>query len=212
MLKTITALEAQKKNPDRMNVFLDGEFAFGVSRFVGAWLLVGQKIDEEKTRQLISADENERALQSSLRFIGYKQRTETEVIKKLKKMEFAAEIIQNVMSELREKRYIDDREFATQWIETRADSKPRSKRFLQMELKNKGISVDIIDTALESVPDDHDLAIRLGKKYLTRFIKNNDEEFRKKMTGILSRRAFSYSVLKDSIDELIRIRNKDCDE
>ena len=94
MEKTITALETQKKNPDRINVFLDGEFAFGVSRFVGAWLSTGQKIDETKIKSLISCDEKERALQSALRFIGYKQRTEAEVIKKLEKLKYSAEIIE----------------------------------------------------------------------------------------------------------------------
>src|SRR4030066_2416308 len=92
MEKTITALETQKRNPDRINVFLDGEFAFGVSRFVGAWLTIGQNIDEIKVESLISSDEKEKALQSALRFIGYKQRTEREIIKKLNLLEYSAEI------------------------------------------------------------------------------------------------------------------------
>ena len=93
MEKTITALETQKNHPDRINVFLDGEFAFGLSRYVGAWLSTGQKIDEIKIKSLTSADEKERALQSALRFIGYKQRTEAEVINKLGKLKYSAEII-----------------------------------------------------------------------------------------------------------------------
>ncbi len=81
MEKKITALETQKNNPDRMNVYLDEEFAFGISRFVGAWLSVGQIIDEIKIKALIRDDDIERAFQFSLRYIAYKQRTETEVVK-----------------------------------------------------------------------------------------------------------------------------------
>ena len=62
MEKVITTLETQENNPDRINVFLDGEFAFGISRYVGAWLSAGQKIDETKIKSLITADEKERAL------------------------------------------------------------------------------------------------------------------------------------------------------
>ena len=209
MEKTITALEAQKRYADRINVFLDGEFAFGVSRFVGAWLSVGQKIDEIKSRSLISADEKERALQYALRFIGYKQRTEAEVIKKLEHLEFPSEIINNIMNELKEKRYVDDKEFASQWIESRGESKPRSKRYFQFELRKKGIPGEIIDVALENAPDDLVSAIRLGKTYLIRYSAINDDEFRKKMTGVFSRRAFPYSIVKDALDELLRIRKEE---
>ena len=59
---------------------------------MGAWLSTGQKIDETKIKTLITADEKERALQSALRFIGYKQRTEAEVINKLEKLKFDSEI------------------------------------------------------------------------------------------------------------------------
>jgi len=208
MEKTITALEPQNRNPDRINVFLDGEFTFGVSRFVGAWLSVGQKLDETKTKSLISADEKERALQSALHYIGYRQRTETEVIKKLEKLDFPQEIVKSVMAELREKKYVDDNEFATQWVELRSESKPRSKRFIQFELTKKGISGDIVDAALENSPDDLDMAIRLGQKYIYRYSAINEDEFRKKLTGVLSRRAFSYSVVKDTLDELLRIRKE----
>jgi regulatory protein len=208
MEKLITALEEQKRNPDRINVFLDGEFAFGVSRFVGAWLFVGQKIDEVKTKALIYDDEKERALQSAFRFIGYRQRTEAEVVKKLEQLEFNSEIISTVMIELKEKRYVDDKEFASQWIELRSESKPRSKRFIQFELGKKGISGEIIEEALEKAPDDIVMAVKLGKKYLSRYSAINDQEFRKKMIGVLSRRAFLYSVVNDALNELLNIRKE----
>jgi regulatory protein len=208
MEKLITALEEQKRNPDRINVFLDGEFAFGVSRLVGAWLFVGQKIDEVKTKALINDDEKERALQSAFRFIGYRQRTEAEVVKKLEQLEFDSDIISTVMIELKEKRYVDDKEFASQWIELRGESKPRSKRFIQFELGKKGISGEIIEEALKKAPDDMAMAVKLGKKYLSRYLAINDEEFRKKMIGVLSRRAFPYSVVNNALNELLNIRNE----
>ena len=212
MEKTITALEVQKRSPDRINVFLDGEFAFGISRYVGAWLSVGQRIDEIKTKSLISADEKERALQAAIRYIGYKQRTEAEVVKKLEQLKFPSEIIATLMIELRDKHYVDDKEFASQWIEVRGESKPRGKSLFQFELRKKGISADIIEAAIENIPDEYEMATRLGKKYLKRFSSINDNEFRKKLAGILSRRAFQYSVVKETLDELIRIRNEEIEE
>ena len=212
MEKTITDLETQKNHPDRINVFLDGEFAFGLSRYVGAWLSTGQKIDENKIKSLTCADEKERALQSALRFIGYKQRTESEVINKLEKLKYSKEVIDIILQELRDKKYVDDKEFAVQWIEIRGESKPRGKNLFLFELRKKGIPADVIESALENIPDEKKMALKLGKKYLNRLSSLNDDDFRKKMTGVLSRRAFPYSIVKESIDELIRIRNNEAVE
>lgn len=212
MEKTITALETQKRYPDRINVFLDGEFAFGISRYVGAWLSAGQKIDETKIKSLISADEKERALQSALKYIGYQQRSEAEVVKKLEQLEFPSRIIDTVMLELRDKQYVDDFEFASKWIEIRGESNPRGKRLFQFELRKKGIPDDVIEAVIENVPDELGMAIRLGKKYLKRFSSINNDEFRKKMTGILSRRGFPYLIVNETLDKLIGIRNEEYEE
>jgi regulatory protein len=209
MEKTITALETQKKHPDRINVFLDGEFAFGLSRYVGAWLSTGQKIDENKIKSLTSADEKERALQSAIRFIGYKQRTEADVTNKLRTLKFSPDIIDTIMAELKEKKYIDDKEFAIQWIELRGESKPRGRNLLLFELRKKGIPSEVIEAAMENVPDESKMALILGKKYLKRFSSLSDLDFKKKIAGVLSRRAFPYSIVKESIDALIRIRNNE---
>mgnify|MGYP000952684904 FL=1 len=71
MDRTITALTAQKKNPQRINVFLDGEFAFGLQRIVAAWLIVGQTLSEEKINQLRSDDQSEIAYQKAINLLSY---------------------------------------------------------------------------------------------------------------------------------------------
>ena len=40
----ITGLTRQKKNADRINVFLDGEFAFGLAEITAVYLKVGQEL------------------------------------------------------------------------------------------------------------------------------------------------------------------------
>ena len=52
MNQKITALKAQKRNPNRVNVYLDGNFAFGVARIVAAWLNIGQELSPEKVASL----------------------------------------------------------------------------------------------------------------------------------------------------------------
>ena len=203
----ITALEPQKNDPQRINVYIDYQFAFGISRFVGAWLKKGEQLDENRIQLLLDKDLYEKALQKALHFIAFQPRSEKEIRAKLAKYGFEEGVIERVLNELIEKRYLDDARFARDWVESRSQSKPRSRRFYLYELKNKGISETAIQQAIETAPEDAELAYALGVKYLNRFSNLDNAEFAKKMQGVLARRAFSYDVIKETINQLVKNRN-----
>ena len=207
MEKIITALKQQKKNPDRINVYIDDQFAFGVSRFVGAWLKEGDAIEEAKVQQLLDQDGYEQALQKALRFIAYQPRTEAEVRSKLAKLEFSEDMIDGVIKDLKDKNYINDTRFAQEWITSRAQSKPRGYKYFTYELRRKGISEGAIEQALEDAPEESDMAYRLGIKYLSRYDRLSEDEFGKKMYAVLARRVFPYEIIKNTIEKLIQKRN-----
>ena len=85
MKHKITALKRQKRNPNRVNIYLDGKFAFGLSRIVAGWLEVGQELDDEKISSLQVEDELEVAYQRALKFISHRIRTENEIRRNLNK-------------------------------------------------------------------------------------------------------------------------------
>jgi len=203
----ITALEPQKNDPQRINVYIDYQFAFSISRFVGAWLKKGEQLDENRIQLLLDKDLYEKALQKALHFIAFQPRSEKEMRAKLAKYGFEEGVIERVLNELIEKRYLDYARFARDWVESRSQSKPRSRRFYLYELKNKGISETAIQQAIETAPEDAELAYALGVKYLNRFSNLDDAEFAKKMQGVLARRAFSYDVIKETINQLVKNRN-----
>jgi len=207
MEKTITDIETQKNNPNRLNIYLDDVFGFGVSRFVGAWLQTGNKLSESEIEQLVTRDAREKAFQKALHYIGYHPRSEYEVRKKLIDQGFSDELTMDVVSELSEKNYINDRQFAEDWIVTRSQSKPRSQRMFTYELRKKQIEDAIIMRALEQAPLDEELALRLGKKYIRRYAHLEDAVFEKKMKGVLARKAFPFSVINKAIIQLIKMRN-----
>ena len=207
MDKTITNLEPQKNDPNRVNVYLDDKFAFGISRFVGGSLKSGEKINESVVANLLEKDIREKALQKALHYINYQPRTAFEVTEKLIKLGFEVDVVESILNELIEKKYVNDREFAENWVTSRCRSKPRSHKMIHYELKKKSIPDPIIQEALGSLPDDEELAIELGKKYLRRYAKLDENDFSKKMTGILARRAFPFSIVNSTINKLIKIRN-----
>ena len=79
----ITALKVQKRNPNRVNVYLDDEFAFGLARIVAAWLHIGQELSVDKIALLQAQDAGEVAYLQALHFISFRPRSEVEVHRKL---------------------------------------------------------------------------------------------------------------------------------
>jgi regulatory protein len=208
MEKTITNIETQKNNPNRLNVYLDDEFAFGVSRYVGAWLTTGKKISKEEIEQLVSHDAREKAFQKALHFISYHPRSEFEVLEKLTDLGFSEAMIDDVIVELREKNYINDRQFAENWIATRSQSKPRSRKMFSYELRKKHISDAVIDQALADAPTDKEMAYRLSEKYVRRYAHLDTESIKNKMKGVLARKAFPFDVIEEVIITILETKNK----
>jgi len=193
-MRKITAIEAQKKRSNRVNIYLDGDFAFGLERITAAWLKVGQELDEKKIEQLQAEDARERALQQALLFLSYRTRSESEIRRNLQKHEIPETIIEETLERLRRDRLANDDQFARAWVENRSTFRPRSRRMLALELRQKGLNDEAAKSALEDV-DDEALAFEAAQKRAPRLKGLEWSEFRTKLSGFLARRGFSYSVI-----------------
>lgn len=200
-MKKITAIEAQKNNPKRVNIHLDGEFAFGLDRFVAAWLTVGQALDEEKIAKLQVEDAGEKAYQQAMLFLGYRARSETEVRKNLEKHEIPPAVIDRTIDRLREEQLVNDEQFAQNWVANRSEFRPRSRRALTVELKQKGLTEAAIQSATEAV-DEKSLAYAAAQKRVRRLESLEWIEFRKKLSEFLARRGFGYDVIMPTVKRL----------
>lgn len=193
-MKKITALVVQKRNPNRVNVYLDGEYTFGLARIVAAWLRVGAELDEEKIKQLQAEDGRERAIQQALLFLSYRPRSESEIRQNLRKHEYPDEVIDQTLTRLRQDGLANDDQFARAWVENRSAFRPRSRRLMAMELRQKGLDQESVASAVEEV-DDEALAYEAAQKRAPRFKDLEWTGFRKKLSEFLARRGFSYSVV-----------------
>ena len=200
-MKKITALEVQKKNPNRVNIHLDGEFAFGLARITAAWLKIGDILSDEKITQLQNEDARERALQQALLFLSYRARSEKEIRQNLKKHEYPEEAIEYTMTRLRDNRLANDNEFAQAWVENRNTFRPRSRRALTMELRQKGLVEETMNNAVSDI-DEETLAYEAAQKRAPRFLGLEWNEFRKKLSEYLARRGFPYPVAASVITKI----------
>jgi regulatory protein len=189
----ITALTAQKRNQQRVNVYLDGEFAFGLSRIVAAWLQVGQVIGDDKIELLKAEDEREVAFQQAVRYLSYRPRSEAEVRQQLESQDLSEQTIQDTIERLAKNGLLDDNRFASTWVENRSEFRPRSRRALAFELRRMGVSPQVIESSLEGI-DENELAYQAGLKQVRKYQRLEWQDFRQKMIAFLARRGFSYEV------------------
>ncbi len=200
-MKKITALEVQKRNPNRVNVHLDGEFAFGLARIVAAWLKVGDVLDEAKIQKMQTEDARERAFQQAMLFLSYRARSESEIRRNLLKHEIPDEVIEETLARLRQDGLANDEQFARAWVENRSTFRPRSRRMLAMELRQKGLDEETASTALNEI-DDEALAYEAAQKKAARFATLEWQDYRKKLSEFLARRGFSYAVITPVVSKI----------
>ena len=201
LMRKITAIQVQKKNPNRVNIHLDGEYAFGLARIVAAWLQVGQTLDEEKIAKIQAEDARERAMQQALLFLGYRARSEKEIRQNLSKHEFPEAVIEETLERLRQNGFANDKQFADAWVENRSSFRPRGRRALTLELRQKGIDDSTIESVLVDI-DEEALAYEAGLKKARKLRVQEWSDFRKKTSEFLARRGFSYSVIAPIVSRL----------
>jgi regulatory protein len=196
MANTITAITQQKRNPQRVNIYLDGEFAFPLAKIVAAWLKVGQTLTPEKIEELKGQDSVEAALQREVNFISYRPRSQAEIERNLRKHEVAEDLIPAVIERLKAGHLLDDSDFARRWVEDRAAFKPRGAYALRMELRQKGLPDAIIEQTLQQI-DEETLARQAAQRKLRQLKSLDWADFRNKLSAHLARRGFGYQLVAE---------------
>ncbi len=88
-------------------------------------------------------------MEVALVYLGFKARTEQEVRQKLKGRSFGAIDIDETLRKLKEWKYVDDAEFAKNFVRSRSLARPQSQRSLAFELKKKGLKTSVVVDDLE---------------------------------------------------------------
>lgn len=198
---TITALTAQVKNPNRVNVFIDGDFACGLALEVAAGLQIGRQITQAELEQLDKRDEIHRGRERVLRLLARRPYSSAEISRYLRRHQYDDEAIKNIIDDLTDVKLIDDDAFAAYWVEQRETFRPRSRLALLQELGQKGIERDIVTEALSDL-DEAEAARRVAQKQAGRWRGLSEPEWRTRMTRYLLRHGYPYDLVKDVVTEL----------
>lgn len=202
----ITKIKSQK-NKDRVNIYLDDEFAFGLSLEIAYKYSLKKDmiIDNEFIEDVLKSEEQNKANNYATKYLSLKWRTEKEIRDKMIKKGFDEKVINETIVYLKKYDFIDDERFA----ETYAEEKVRLKKLggyrIKRELLNKGVDETIADEVIEKYSDDeYERALELGNKKIKSY-KNDDRNAKyRKLGGYLQRRGYSYACVSKVLKELVK--------
>ena len=205
MAGRITALAPQRGRRARLNVFLDGRFAFGVNQEAAArgGLRVGMVLDDAGVAQLRDEDEAARFYGDALRYLSFRPRSTSEVERYLRRRGADETVLTSTLERLHRAGLVDDEAFARYWVENRGLFSPRGARALQAELRARGVDQARIDEVLEEKDEGEDeRAYQAGLKRLRLLARCDEDEFRQRMGAFLQRRGFDYETTRSAAERL----------
>jgi len=197
MAGRITAIRVQKRNQDRANVYIDGQFAFGLELIEAAKLSKGQLLSDGDIAALKVVDEIGRAHEAALAFLAHRPRSRSEVVQRLRKHGYPEPAIEAALERLERAGFVDDRAFAEYWVRNREQFRPRGRYALRQELRQKGVESDVIEDALQDL-DEPDSAYRAAMEQGTQWMRLDEASAYRKCSAFLQRRGFGYDVIQEA--------------
>ncbi|MBX5450709.1 regulatory protein RecX [Thermogemmatispora sp.] len=203
----ITAIEPLANKSELVNLFVDGHHLLTVSVLVveRLGLAVGQELSAEQLVRLRREAALQEALDRALNYLSFRPRSRQEVHHYLRRRGTAPDLIEAVLERLTELKLVDDRAFATFWVESRERFHPESAQALRSELRARGIAPEIAAEVVNQ-EDDEERALRAGRKKVQALLRGkagkNYEAFRNQLGAFLLRRGFSYETAKRIVRQL----------
>ena len=197
-MPTITAIK-QQKNKDRVNVYLDDKFGFGIDldNFVKLNLRVDQEYSQEEIDKFIHEAEFQKTWDKLLRFAMVRPRSEKEVNNWFHRKEVHPSLFPKLLQKLKHLDLLDDNKFAKWWVGQRLAFRKKSRRAIEMELRQKGISKEIINSTFEETPvNEEQMAKDLLAKKAYKWEKLDPRIKKQKISQYLVGKGFSWEVIE----------------
>lgn len=203
----ITRISPQRSSDERVNVFLDDAYAFSLSvqALADEGVSVGQHLGPSDITRLQHADEPQRAITAALHLLSHRGRSEHELRQRLRQKGFTADAIDATIIRIVEWGYLNDVQFASSWVEQRSANRPRSRRALQHELREKGVDREIIASTIDNVDIDE---LRDARQLAAdKWRKDRDlplDKRRQRAAGFLARRGYGWDIARQVLDDLAK--------
>jgi regulatory protein len=201
-MPTITSLEVQKKNKDRVNVFVDGEFFCGLlmEDAVKQHLTVGAEYSESELGAILSMGEENTLYTKVLTYVLNSPKTERQTRTYLYGKTESPETIANIIARLKEYGYINDADYAARFAEVKQTK--LGVKSIHNKLLQKGINRETVERITAEVDDQTELCTTTAEKYMRN--KPNDMKTNNKLYRYLISKGFEYDTVGSVMENLKR--------
>lgn len=199
----VTALESSPRGKKLVDIYVDGELWRSTNRRAAfhAAVTVGADIGPAIVDNL-AAEERKIAEESSLRLLGYRPRSISEIRTKLTASGVSPEAVEEQIARLIRAGYLNDADFARAWIDDRLRIRHYGRQRIKSELIAKGVDPEVFEADLEALcAEDNELtrAVWLLETKLPRRSSVDDAQGRRRAYHWLLRKGFSSSVARGAI-------------
>ncbi len=210
----VTKLVSQKRDPDRVNMYIDEEFYCGISLdgIAKFNIYLGKELEESDLEEILFEELKNRFFQRAINYISRAIKTEVQLKRYLKELSFKKkgkwftdiskesleEIINDTAERLKEYNYLNDEVFAEEFLQSRMKNRPRGKSVLLSELISKGVNAELAKEKVEElVEDEYAILKRIYEK------KYGDENMfiqDSKKIDFLRRKGFSWDLINEFLN------------
>lgn len=204
-MSKITKIEIQKKNKERVNLYINEQFFMGLDASLVYTLNLkkGDIIDEEKLREVILQESLSSAKNKAMSILNRTAISEKKLREKLS--DYDDSVIDEVVNKLKEYGFLNDKDLAKRITNDNLHLSKFGRNKIKQNLYRKGISKEDIENTINEIDSDEEFenALYLGRKRLEK-LKNEDKRVKyQKLTQHLSYKGFNYDVIKRVIDEIL---------
>jgi regulatory protein len=206
-MKKITKIEYQEKNKDRVNIYLDNAFAFGIhiDIVLKYSLAKNMELEEDFIEEILKAEEESKVYNYALSILSRYAKSEKKLREKLKEKGFDTQFIESTIEKLKLQKYLDDERYSDMLISSKINASKYGKRKIKEALIEKGIDRDIIQDKIKQLSDDDELerACNLGQKKLKALKEGDKRKVSIKLWNYLVNKGFEFDTAKKAVSKLV---------
>ena len=208
----ITKIEQQKKNQDRVNIYVNDEFFTAIYKeLVFTFnLKKGDEIDENNLKTILDDEMYLKAKNKALNILSKADQSEKKIREKLHD-DFEESTIDKVIEFLRRNKFIDDNLLAQKIVNTNLNLNKCGKNRIKQNLYNKGLDASSIIEAMSEIDSDIEFenAMHLAKKRYERVKNEDSRKIYQKLSQHLAYKGFSYDIIKSVLNKLLNFDEYD---
>lgn len=196
----ITGIKSQVRRAGRYSIFVDEKYSFSLSdtALLDSKIVVGQEISQTELKDFLQLSADDKVYGQVLGYIALRPRSAWEIETYMQRKHCPAELTRTILNKLSNLGLVNDEYFANSWVQNRRLLKPVSRRRLQMELRQKHISDEIVRKVLaeDEITDQSALQELINRKRKQTKYQDNT-----KLMQYLARQGFNYDDIKIAIAE-----------